>query len=409
MVTFPVSRVDRATEQLPILDREAALRSLLQAPVEQLGPGTAPLVICDTHHPVAAAAYQAFYDHRPLVLTPDAIWFCLAQGFAQHVSLHAEELRDRFVQFSGQLTLIVSRPDFRLGQENPWPEVFTSFSDQIAGHIGRLRDLVVADFSTTGPVERAASEVLLMDTFQPYFKYAMRLGCGIPSITLLGTSDDWRSVRQRAAMLGEFGLEDWVVALQPILDQLIATSEGRIDQAFWRSFFRYESGSMGSEMTGWIQLLFPYLVHKERPSRSEIALLLAAEDTLIDERDRRLATASTADEQDLIHAEFAEKVGRLYVEKRSLVPNPYMLGWKGKLRTAERRKEWLSRDNAQGPSLGEIPSGIASAPLLCEDLRDGTEHKLRLVAGLFGVAQIPDTGALQPEFGWAVIYEPESE
>src|SRR5215208_2050748 len=227
MVTFSVSPVDLATAPLPILDREEALRSLLHAPVEQLGPGTAPLVICDTHHPLAAAAYQAFYDHRPLVFTPDAIWFCLAQGFAQHVSLHAEELRDRFVRFSDKLTLIVNRPDFRLGQENPWPEVFTSFSDQIAAHIGRLRDLIVADFSTTGPVERAASEVLLMDAFQPYFKYEMRLGCGIPSVTLLGTPDDWRSVRQRAAMLSEFGLEDWIDVLQPILDQLIATSEGR--------------------------------------------------------------------------------------------------------------------------------------------------------------------------------------
>ena len=84
---------------------------------------------------------------------------------------------------------MVERPDFLLGQPNPWPEAFAAFSDQIAGHVGKLRDLVVADFSTTGPLERAATEVLLMDTFQGYFEYEMMCGCGIPQITLRGTPD----------------------------------------------------------------------------------------------------------------------------------------------------------------------------------------------------------------------------
>src|SRR5215472_9132937 len=90
-----------------------------------------------------------------------------------------------------QSKLSVERPDFFLGRENPWPEVFAEFSQQIAAYVGKLRDLVVADFSTTGPIARAASEVVLMDAFQPYFQYEWSIGCGIPSITLLGTPDDW--------------------------------------------------------------------------------------------------------------------------------------------------------------------------------------------------------------------------
>jgi hypothetical protein len=59
--------------------------------------------------------------------------------------------------------------------------------------------------------------------------------CGIPSITRLGTPDDWRAVRRRAAMLSEFGLDHWTGALVPVLDQLVRTAEGQTDRAFWRS------------------------------------------------------------------------------------------------------------------------------------------------------------------------------
>src|SRR5262249_6294224 len=142
------------------------------------------------------------------------------------------QLRARFVRHQSKAKITIERPDFILGQPNPWPEAFSLFSDGIAAHVGKLRDLVVADFSTTSPVERAASEVLLMDAFQGYFEYEMRAGCGIPQITLLGTPDDWRSVRQRASMLSEFELAWWTRSLLPVLDQLVETAEGRVDQGF---------------------------------------------------------------------------------------------------------------------------------------------------------------------------------
>ncbi|MFT3775387.1 MAG: DUF4419 domain-containing protein [Minicystis sp.] len=247
-ITFPVSDVEVEPAVMAPIDRDASLRRLLQRRVEAMSSSARPMVKCTDAHPFAEAAYHAFFDHYPMVISPDAVWFCLAQGFAHHIALNAEQLRHRFVRHEGKAKLVVDRPDFRLGQPNPWPEAFAAFSDQIAARVGRLRDLVVADFSTTGPIERAASEVLLMDAFQPYFEYEMRIGCGIPSITLLGTPDDWRSVRRRAAMLSEFGLEHWTEVLLPVLDQITRTAEGQPDRAFWRSFFRYESGSGSAEL-----------------------------------------------------------------------------------------------------------------------------------------------------------------
>jgi hypothetical protein len=92
-----------------------------------------------------------------------------------------------------------------------------------------------------------------------YFDVTVLTMCGIPSITLLGTPADWRSIRDRARVLGEFDLQPWVRDLEPVLDQFVAAAEGTVDTAFWQSFVKRHSGSGGPYLTGWINVLFPYL------------------------------------------------------------------------------------------------------------------------------------------------------
>src|SRR5262249_1120553 len=110
-----------------------------------------------------------------------------------------------------------------------------------------------------GPVERAASEVVLMAAMKNYFKYIVLTRCGIPRVTLLGTPADWASIKQRATHLAEYGLEAWISALAPILDELCAASAGQPDRELWRSFYKFESGSGGDRVTGWINTLFPFV------------------------------------------------------------------------------------------------------------------------------------------------------
>jgi hypothetical protein len=356
-VIIPVSDVTLAKSPGERLDLRQSVENLLQRRIEAMALSDEQLVCCKDTHPFAQAAHDAFYDHCPLTISPDDVWFCLAQGFAHHVNLNAEVLRHHFVRHAGKLTLTVTRPDFFLGQPNPWPEVFTAFSDQIATHVGRpLRDTVVADFSTTTPFHRAATEVALMDAFQGYFEYRMLAGCGIPAINLLGAPDDWRDVRRRAASFAQYGMERWVKALLPVLDQIEATSRGHGDKEFWQSFFRYQSGSGGSALTGWIHVLFPYLKDDEQ----------------------------------------------------KLIPNPYLDTWPAEVRKAiadAKISDWRQQEGFEGPYLSQIPSGVSSAPVKLEDVRTGESHDMRFIAGMFGVAQDPKTLSLSPTFGWAVAYE----
>jgi hypothetical protein len=355
MPTFFISDVPRGA-LYDELDIDTSVRSLLLKPVEALSCDAKRLVSCDTMHAFARAAHDAFYDHHPLVIRPDDIWFCVTQGFATHVAQNQEALRSRLVSHEGKKKLGVERLDFVLGQPNPWPEVFAAFTSQIGAQVGALRELVGVRFSTTTATESAAFDVCLMDAFQGYFEYEMRAGCGIPEFTLLGTPEDWYAMRAQLSLLSNYGLEWWVAALDPVLAKIAETAAGKVDSDFWRSFFRYQSGSGPAELTGWIVTLFPYLT-----------------DTRVD---------------------------------GGLARNAYMASWHERFEIAESRgKAPLPWGGSQGPSIGAVPGSLVSAPVRFVDVRDESVTPLRFVAGMFGVNQDPESSALSPAFGWAVVHD----
>ncbi|MDI1449994.1 DUF4419 domain-containing protein [Polyangium sp. 6x1] len=352
MRTFTVSDVSPAERPLSPLSREIAWASRLDgARIEACGSNLDALVTCaDGHavrlaHPFLLAVHEAFAQHYPLVLSPDDVWLCIAQGFGMHVNVYAEELRGRFVKHEGKVKIVVRRDGFVRGSpENDWPGCFAEFSDRIAEHVGKVRDLVVADFSTTGPVERAASEVVLMSAMRAYFSFELLTMCGIPEITLLGTAEDWRNVRRRAEFLSEFELATWTQALLPVLDHFVAAAEGKaLDRDFWTSFYKLDGGSGGPYVTGWINVLFPYLGPLNLP------------------------TGKRAEPE----------------------PNRFVSSW----RKPTNAYHW-------GPNAGEFPKGLSMAPFIWDYL--GTRIPMELVAGFVGVSQDPTSLAVRPSIGWAV-------
>jgi hypothetical protein len=211
-------------------------------------------------HGFLLAVHSSFNSHYPLTLSPDDVWLTIAQGFAAHVNANAEKLRKQFVKHEGKLYIEIRRDDFKKGSpSNDWPGGFSEFSDKIAEHIGKKRDLLVSNFSTTDIVEKAASELVLMDAMSQYFDYGMRTYCGIPKITLLGNINDWQNIRERAQTLAEFDCKNWVSALTPVLDHFVKAHKGLADPKFWQSFYKLGGGSGGPYVTGFINVLFPYL------------------------------------------------------------------------------------------------------------------------------------------------------
>lgn len=216
---------------------------------------------------------EAYMQHHSVVLSPDIIWTMIGQGFCQFVNEKPENFRSLLVNHSGKKLLKVKiyRDDDVHSPSFNWEEVFDGFDKQIGANTkGNLADLMRADFSTTGKTERMASQITLMSTVKAYFDYLVVVGvCGIPSITIEGTPDDWRKVLDKTRRLSVYGIEDWVEELEPILEEFVAASKGKPNVRFWQDIVKRDrideitrSSCVGrdkpTKLDGWFLKLMPF-------------------------------------------------------------------------------------------------------------------------------------------------------
>lgn len=214
----------------------------------------------------------AWCQHRPVVLSPDAVWMVISQGLSHYINSNPEQMRDRLVDHDGKRVLSIESTGDLLTDYAAWEKTIADFSSKIAKYsVNGTAAKLVADFSTTGTDERIASEITQMDVVKSYFKYeAFYVICGIPSVTLTGTPKDWRKVLKKTRMLRKFDLGWWADELEPILKHFIKASEGRPDIAFWKNMVmttRPETiqGPVCAgpqpeltEFDGWFLKLFPF-------------------------------------------------------------------------------------------------------------------------------------------------------
>lgn len=212
-------------------------------------------------HPFFYGMYEAYAHHRPFVLSPDMIWLLISQGFSHHINAYPEKYRDRLVDFSDKMSLVViSDLPLELAR---WDSLIPQFAEQIKENTkGNIAEMLIADFSTTTEYERIASEITLMETTKNFFEFVViSFICGIPEVTLKGTTADWQKVYDRTFQLRSFDLDWWVDELQPILFQFVEASKGNVDVDFWRNMFKWHTLEIYGNpnlIDGWIVKFFPY-------------------------------------------------------------------------------------------------------------------------------------------------------
>ena len=220
--------------------------------------------------PFFSTLITAYANHMSVTLSPDMVWLLISQGFARYVDEHAEKLRPLFVDHDDKIKLTVRGNDI-LFEDADWPKIIGDFASQIDQHTkGGIAQVITADFSTTGPVERVASQITLMKSMEHYFEYEYTTICGIPSITLKGTPEDWQRVLEKAKKLSQYGLDGWVKELEPILTEFVRTAEGHPNQRFWQCIvkkiredeLRAAGGGCDDEteptiLDGWFLKLYP--------------------------------------------------------------------------------------------------------------------------------------------------------
>ena len=302
-------------------------------------------IIMDDGHPFINSVREAYATHRPVVFSPDAVWFVISRGFAYHVQKSTEQLRPLFVKFDGQKELtVVCEPGLIHRPAKDWEPYFSQFAGQISEWVdSSLVETLTADFSTTTLTSQAASQITIMSAMQGYFKYTMDEGCGIPTIYLEGTAKDWQRIVTKAHNLRKYDLDWWMDELEPVLQEFADAASGDVDTLFWNSIYK--------------KINLP--------------------------------------------AEEDEEVGCGLGD-----PTIIINGWITKFypyRYSDVRNDFSGLDDN---NIHMLPHELANAPVLYKEL-GGQSYELNLTAGFLGIAEDSTTHALHPEMVWYVTKESE--
>ena len=263
---LPVSSTNRIVEDLVLEDAQLYLSIMEKSKIAydysvlSINVDAERLVSYGAHS-FFYGMYEAYASHRPFVLSPDMIWMLIAQGFSHHINANPEKYRDKMVDFSDKMSLVVE-------SENPlesaeWDVLIPQFAEKIRNNTkGTIAETMIADFSTTTQYEQIASEITLMETTKAYFEFVtVYLACGIPEVTLLGTTEDWQRVYDKAMTLRSYDLGWWIDKLEPILKKFVDASKGKKDVKFWRNMFKWHTQKeygAPNIIDGWIVKFFPY-------------------------------------------------------------------------------------------------------------------------------------------------------
>lgn len=204
------------------------------------------------------AAVRAYNEHHGLVWRPDDVWQAVVTQLSFYIQKNAEKLRTRFVEHEGQKELVVRSHGTLFTA--PWGDIAQLFLKEIGKN---MKDPSVAawitpDFTTTTDTDRVAASIAAMATFQAYFSYMCELMCGLPSVDLLGTVEDWLKLAERVKRIPEFDagdghLKEWADMLGPVVDEMVATKQGKANMDWWQRIAHYEGGKSGpTYLSGWI-------------------------------------------------------------------------------------------------------------------------------------------------------------
>ncbi len=136
--------------------------------------------------------HRCYDEHRPLVLSPDIIWLTICQGISLHVNENFEKLKHKVFKDVSSKKIEIRNDNLDLGSAH-WKELIDSMAITTKKYTKEdLYDYYVENFSTTNDIITASYQITLLDSYKKIIEYVAITGCGIPSIHLSGTKEDWQ-------------------------------------------------------------------------------------------------------------------------------------------------------------------------------------------------------------------------
>jgi len=119
---------------------------------------------------------------------------------------------------------------------------------------------LLPSFTTTTNDDRIAAAVTIMSTLKEYFDYKCTLSCGIPNVTLLGTVEDWKLLREKVDGLLNYEIkgkepvmQKWHCLMSKVIDEFVKSAKGKPSLKFWDKIAHRSGGMSGpTYLSGWV-------------------------------------------------------------------------------------------------------------------------------------------------------------
>jgi len=359
-VTFNVA-VDKKPEQVRVSEhtsvkdhikglrvyRESICGEILQHSDVNANGSPAAFVWPSFDNGLVGGLVQAYNNHHHIHLRPDNFWVAILVQFGLYVNDNSEALRSKFVDFQGKKELeVVMGGTLRTAEYDVFARLMT---EQVSKNLkdASVRDWIIPSFTTTTESDKVVYSVVMMSALKSYFDYKCTLMCGIPSVTLWGTPEDYEDLAHRVDRLLTYDtdtgyMKKWHGYLKPVMDELVRASRGTPNPEFWSRVCTHLGGGSGpSYYTGWISAFCCF-----------------------DEKGKWQGDRLTYS-----HWSNRKKVLQL---------------------------DWPCIDS------NDVPPGFCTVPVLVDD--NGTKYKTQMIAGSFAVSAI-NGDTLMPRLDWAIAVE----
>ena len=123
-------------------------------------------------------------------------------------------------------------------------------------------------------IDKTVSAMLMMASMKSYFEYTFMMLCGIPSVTLQGTKQDWIDIQTRLLKLDSWDdkTRTWHRMLKPVIAKFIAAFDGELDVDFWGHIAHPQFGGSGTHtLGGWITAFCPFTEKGEFNGNAHVA------------------------------------------------------------------------------------------------------------------------------------------
>ena len=209
------------------------------------------------NHGLFGLLSHAYTYHAPVVMNPTDVWILIISQLKTIIKENAEEYRHLFTESDDKTEISVPSNSFH---ELPVNLVI----DKLNEYLKFDTNLVRTKFSTDTDIANEVKDHLLLDMSSPFFSYTMFM-CGIPSIKLGGTVDDWQLLENNFIELNKLFYSNtnedyicWQSSVLHIVSQLLEASKGNYDVAFFEDIYTQQNIGSGNELqiNGWITNLF---------------------------------------------------------------------------------------------------------------------------------------------------------